>query len=49
MADDAVKHFGIGAVLGGIAAYSIRVLQERAERAGRATGARQFGGERSEY
>lgn len=45
MADDAVKHFGIGAILGGIAAYSLRMLQERAERAGRAVGGEVYGTE----
>lgn len=45
MADDAVKHFGLGAILGGIAAYSLRLLQERAERAGRAVGGEVYGTE----
>jgi hypothetical protein len=45
MADDGIKHFGIGALVGGAVAYWLRGLQERAERTGRAVGARTYGAE----
>jgi hypothetical protein len=45
MADDGLKHFGIGALIGGAVAYWARGLQERAERTGRAVGARTYGAE----
>jgi hypothetical protein len=43
MADDGIRNFGLGAVLGGVVAYWLRGLQDRAERAGRGAGARQYG------
>ena len=43
MADDGIKHFGLGALVGGALAYWARGLQERAERTGRAVGARAYG------
>jgi hypothetical protein len=45
MADDGIKHFGLGALLGGAVAYWLRGMQERAERAGRAVGADVYGTE----
>ena len=45
MADESVKHFGLGALLGGAVAYWLRGLQARAERAGRAIGAEAYGTE----
>jgi len=47
MADDGIRNFGLGAVLGGAVAYWLRGLQNRAERAGRAVGAEVYGGEGS--
>jgi hypothetical protein len=43
MADDGIRNFGLGAVLGGVVAYWLRGLQDRAERAGRAVGADVYG------
>jgi len=43
MTDDGIKQFGIGALVGGALAYWLRGLQERAERTGRAVGARAYG------
>jgi hypothetical protein len=43
MADDGIKHFGLGALVGGALAYWLRGMQERAERTGRAVGARTYG------
>ena len=43
MADDGIKHFGLGALVGGALAYWLRGAQERAERTGRAVGARVYG------
>jgi hypothetical protein len=45
MADDNIKHFGMGALVGGAVAYWVRGLQARAERTGRAVGARNYGAE----
>ena len=43
MADDGIKHFGLGALVGGAVAYWLRGMQDRAERTGRAVGARAYG------
>jgi hypothetical protein len=43
MADDSVRNFGLGAVLGGLTAYWLRGALNRAERAGRAVGADAYG------
>ena len=47
MADDSIRNFGLGAILGGLTAYWLRGLQERAERAGRAVGGEAYGTEGS--
>jgi hypothetical protein len=45
MAESGIKQFGLGALVGGALAYWARGMQERAERTGRAVGARTYGAE----